>query len=189
MYLVPAMHRQPTDAELHVLIAAGDEAALRTWQERTGPEILRLVINAGLSPADAEEIWNDAFYATWHRLHSGQPLAPAGEGLRASAFKVANNLIARRRAAGALLETVGLLEEHDQVREAPMAARDSELLQALRRCLEGAAPPVRLVAELIMEQISREQFARALNIARTSVGQTVARAKAKLIDCIEGARA
>ncbi|HLX35641.1 MAG TPA: sigma-70 family RNA polymerase sigma factor [Candidatus Limnocylindrales bacterium] len=182
------MQHQPTDAELHELVAAGDEPALALWQARTGSEILRLVANAGLGPADAEEIWNEAFFATWARLQREPALVPIGEGLRAYVFKVANNLIAQRRAQSALLETVELLEEHDEIPSRPGSEPASELVQALRRCLESAPARVRLVAELLMEQISREQFATALNIAATSVGQTVARAKAKLIECVEGAR-
>ena len=78
MYVVLPMHREPTDAELHLLIAAGDERALELWQDRTGQDVLRMVANAGLSSADAEDIWNEAFFAVWNRVQHGEPLEPPG---------------------------------------------------------------------------------------------------------------
>lgn len=178
---------RPTDAELHTLILAGDEAALAAWEDRVRPDVLRMLANDGTAPEDAEEIWQEAFLATWARLMKEPPLNPPGESLRAYVFRVASNICGRNRAARARsIETVPLIDETDEPTTAGVATMDSVRVRALRDCLEQGSERVRLVAGLLMEQISRPQFAKALGIAETSVGQIVVRTKMVLADCIEG---
>lgn len=179
--------RRPTDAELHALILAGDEAALAAWENRVRPDVLRMLANDGTVPEDAEEIWQEAFLATWARLLKEPPLAPPGESLRAYVFRVASNICGRQRAARTRsIETVPLLDETDEPMAMAIAAADSARVRALRDCMEHGSERMRLVAGLLMEQISRRQLAKALGVAETSVGQIVARTKVVLAECIEG---
>jgi RNA polymerase sigma factor (sigma-70 family) len=179
---------RPTDAELHALILTGDESALAAWESRVRPDVIRMLANDGTTPEDAEEIWQETFLATWARLLKEPPLVPPGESLRAYAFRVASNMCGRRRKArGRGIETVPLLDETDEPAAAAIATVDSARVRALQECLERGPERVRLVARLLMEQISRRQLATALGIAETSIGQIVARTKAVLAECIEGA--
>jgi RNA polymerase sigma factor (sigma-70 family) len=176
-----------TDTQLHTLILAGDEAALAAWEDRIRPDVLRMLANDGTKPEDAEEIWQEAFLATWRRLFNAPPLEPPGESLRAYAFRVASNLRAKQRvAANRSIATVPLFDETDEPVGRPIATADSARVRVLRECLETGTERVRLVAEMLMEQISRRQLAAALGIAESSVGTIVARTKAILAKCIEG---
>lgn len=178
--------RRPTDAELHALMLAGDEAALAAWETRVRPDVLRMLANDGTTPEDAEEIWQEAFLATWARLMKDPPLTPPGESLRAYAFRVASNICGRMRTARARsIETVPLLDETDEPTATAIASVDSARVLALRECVEQGTERVGLVARLLMEQLSRRQLAKALGIAETSVGQIVARTKMVLAECIE----
>lgn len=185
MYVMPAMESL-SDAQLHVLILAGDEDALAAWEERVRPDILRMLATAKTNPHDAEEIWNETFHATWRRLWQSPPLLPLGEALRAYAFRVASNIRAKRWQQNSRNPaTVPLLDENDETVAKAIQTIDSQRVLALRRCLESAPERVRLVADLLMQRISRHEMAQALHIASTSVGQTIARAKARLAECIE----
>jgi len=178
--------RRPTDAELHALILVGDEAALAAWEDRVRLDVLRMLANDGITPEDAEEIWQEAFLATWARLSKEPPLAPPGESLRAYVFRVASNICARQRAARARsIETVPLLDETDEPSATSIATVDSARVLLLRDCIQQGSERIGLVAKLLMEQISRRQLATALGIAETSVGQIVARTKKVLADCVE----
>jgi DNA-directed RNA polymerase specialized sigma24 family protein len=177
---------RPTDAELHALILAGDEAALAVWEDRVRPDVLRMLANDGTTPEDAEEIWQEALFATWARLMKDPPLSPPGESLRAYSFRVASNIAGRMRGARATsLETVPLIDETDEPSATSIATVDSARVLLLRDCIQQGSERIGLVAKLLMEQISRRQLATALGIAETSVGQIVARTKKVLADCVE----
>jgi RNA polymerase sigma factor (sigma-70 family) len=176
-----------TDPQLHTLILTGDEAALAVWEDRTRPDVLRMLANDGTTPDDAEEIWQEAFLATWGRLFKAPPLEPLGESLRAYVFRVASNLRAKQRAAAnRSIATVPLFDETDETVGRSIPTPDSARVRALRDCLDNGTARVRLVAEMLMEQMSRRQLAAALGIAESSVGTIVARTKAILAECIEG---
>lgn len=178
--------QHPTDAELHALILVGDEAALAAWEDRVRPDVLRMLAHDGISPEDAEEIWQEAFLATWVRLTKDPPLTPMGESLRAYSFRVAGNITGRRRATRTRsIKTIPLMDETDEPAAASIETVDSARVLALRDCIENGSDRVGLVARLLMEQISRHHLATALGIAETSVGQIVVRTKKVLADCIE----
>ena len=80
-----AMYRVMNPIEIHERIIVGDPVALAAWQDATKPAVVAYVRKKGLSLDDADEIWNDAFYATIQRAPT---LERDGSSLRRFAFGV-----------------------------------------------------------------------------------------------------
>jgi len=177
---------QRTDPELHALILVGDEGALAEWEEGVRPDVLSMLAKKGCSPEDAEEIWRDAVIATWLRVQKETPLTPPGESLRRYAFGTAVRRNADRldRQSRSIAAS-SLFDETDEPIDSERTSPESAMVGKLRDCLEAADQRVRLIAGLLMEQLSRQELASALGIAETSVGKYVQRTKKKLADCLE----
>jgi RNA polymerase sigma factor (sigma-70 family) len=190
---------EPTDAELHVGILAGDEGAMRRWHDRVMPVVRRVLRRKGIPDEDAEEIFDDVFVST---IRHAVTITPLGSGLRPYILGAAWRKIADHfEAAKARVETVPLRDD-DASAEAP-GLRDpvaavaiarsvhvtidvSPAARRLQECLERVKPGVRRLAELWMDESTDHEIAEALGIAKTSVRKYVQRMKAALQRCIEG---
>ena len=70
---------EPTDAELHVGILAGDQGSIRRWHDRVMPVVRRVLRRKGIPDEDAEEIFDDVFVST---IRHAVTITPLGSGLR-----------------------------------------------------------------------------------------------------------
>lgn len=193
---------EPTDAELHVGILAGDQGAVARWHDRVAPSVRGLLRRKGIPDQDAEEIFDDVFVSTIRRAAT---ITPLGSGLRryivgAAAHKIADHYEKASRRA----ETLPLRDEDAEpdetiapgrrdpvvaaaiARSTPVATSVSPAVRRLRDCLEKVRPGVRRLAEMWMDNATEDEIADALRIAKTSVRKYVQRMKAALQGCIEG---
>jgi RNA polymerase sigma-70 factor (ECF subfamily) len=171
------------ETDLHERIIANDPSALAAWQEATRPKVLRYVQGKGLSPEDAEEIWNDAMYATIVKAPS---LARNGSSLRKWAFKVAHHkAVDRLRTA---TEPPMSLDEgiSDEPLVRPAVKPDPRRIEALRHCLAGLGERYRTALRLRSIGVEASEVAQVLEIAEASVYKVVQRAKQMMRDCITG---
>ncbi len=175
-----------TDAELHVRIIRMDAEALRTWHDRYRTRLTLSAQRMGLSPEDAEEVWDDAFLATLKRL-AHQPIEPLGGGLRRYLFGVV-----RRRAADRLrrLGRDPILTSLSDLRAGSVASPtarhvgDEEEVVRLRECIERAPERHRLVASAVLSSASAEEIGELLGIGKRSVYVIVKRTLTWLGDCV-----
>jgi RNA polymerase sigma-70 factor, ECF subfamily len=179
---------EPTDAQIHARILAGDADALAVWQDRTRPAIVSYAEKHGATPEEAEEMWNDVFLATWKRALREPPIDPPGEGLRRYAFRVAMNRVARRYEQRNRQVPTTRLSDRDMELPALADARDerlSPLIIALRQCLERADERIRKAYELSLQEAPDSEIAEVLGIRPASVRPTLWRADRHMRKCIE----
>jgi RNA polymerase sigma factor (sigma-70 family) len=171
------------DEELHERIILLDPVALDAWAANVRPAILGWLVRGGLSIADAEEVWNDAFAAT---INAAPALEPRGISLRRYAFRVARNLRADRMEAAARLVTTPLDEQLETANPNPARALpDGRRVAALLECLERCPERYRLVIELAQSGSDTNALARLLGIDVGSVYQVRRRARLWLQRCVE----
>jgi RNA polymerase sigma factor (sigma-70 family) len=183
-----------TDAELHHRIIDADEEAIAIWHDRTIGGVMKMLARKGLSPEDAEDVWNEACFETIARAGK---LTPLGESLRPYVYQVAKNLSARLFQKRLATPTTSLdaLEERTQgrgfgrgeVRKVAGTDRPSEPVLRLRDCLERAPEKDQLVAKLLMENASAAEIALVLEVSVDNAYQIKRRTLARLRECIEGA--
>lgn len=176
-----------SDAEVHARILAGDERALEIWQDRVRPGVLAMLGKTGLGADETEELWNETLEAVWGRVGRTPPIMPLGEGLRRYTFGVARRRAAHRWAdARRRVDTVPLTERDAQRQTpgGPGLVQPSRLVHAFRRCMEMVPERVRRTVEYRLIEATDEDIATALGIKRSSVSQTVARAIARIEQCI-----
>jgi DNA-directed RNA polymerase specialized sigma24 family protein len=192
---------EPTEAQLHARILAGDQVAMAIWHNRVAPRVRGLLRAKGVPDNDSEEIFDDVFVST---VRHAARIGPQGSGLTtyilgAAWKRVAEYYEKTKRA----VETVPIREEEDDVQEAssptygdpvawaaiaravPAVQQPSPVVERLRKCLDEARPGVRRLAELWMENATEDEVARALGIAATSVRKYVQRMKLALQQCME----
>ena len=175
---------QLDEADLHERIIANDPSALAEWQDATKPKVVWYVQNLGLSPEDAEEVWNDAMHETILKAPS---LEVSGSSLRRWAFRVARNkAVDRLRKADKkppLSLDEGIL---DEALVKPAAKPDPRRIEALQHCLESLGERYRTVLRLRTDGIDAAEVAGVLGIAEGSVYKLVQRAKQMMQQCIQG---
>lgn len=192
--------QQPTDAQLHVGILAGDETAIGAWHARIAPRIRGWLRVKGIPDQDAEEIFDDVFISTV--AHAAR-ITPIGSGLTRYIFRAASNQIAEYyEGLKTRVGTLPLQERDTDADEAqssshadpvaqaavaqlaPSEPRLSPRAQLVLECLEEVAPGVRRVAELVMERLPEEEIAARLHIAPVSVRQYLRRMRLAFMDCL-----
>jgi RNA polymerase sigma factor (sigma-70 family) len=173
------------EEEIHERIIMLDPAALTTWETAHRGAVVGWLVRGGLSAADADEVWNDAFAAT---VNAAPDLTPRGVSLRRYAFRVARNLRADRMAALRRLPTSSLEESgaaSDPYARSPVP--DHRRIDALKNCLERCPERYRMVIELAEEGRDADELASILNIDRGSVYQVRHRARLWLQRCVREA--
>lgn len=175
---------QLDDTDLHERIIANDPSAVAEWQDATKPKVIGYVQNLGLSPEDAEEVWNDAMYETILKAPS---LEISGSSLRRWAFRVAHHkAVDRRRRADKkppLSLDEGIL---DEALVKPVTGPDPRRIEALQHCLEALGERYRTALRLRTDGIDAAEVADVLGIAEGSVYKLVQRAKQMMQQCITG---
>lgn len=138
----------------------------------------------GCEPAVADDLTQETFLAVFQKpFHDYNPASTA-----AYLRKVAYNLFITVQRRSGRMVNVENLDEIDQEWER-LAADDNgtELLLALRGCLEELTPRARLSLELRFKKLeTRENIAAALQITEHGAKNLMQRAKQQLRDCIEG---
>lgn len=174
---------QLDETDLHERIIASDPSALAEWQDATRPKVIWYVQKLGLSPEDAEEVWNDAMYETILKAPS---LERSGSSLRRWAFRVARNK-AVDRLRKATKPPLSLDERIlDEPLERPALQPDPRRVDALRHCLEGLGERYRTVLRLRTDGIDAAEVAGVLGIAEGSVYKLFQRAREMMQQCITG---
>lgn len=175
---------QVNEIDLYERIIAKDPSAIVEWQDATKPKVMRYVVQTiGLSPEDAEDVWNDAMYET---LIKAPALEPGEASLRRWVFRVARNkaIDLRRRAPE---EAVSFEDGHV---EEPMVRStvtpDARRIAALRQCLETLAERYRVALEMKTAGAEASEIAMVLGIAETSVYKVIQRMRASMQTCITG---
>jgi RNA polymerase sigma-70 factor (ECF subfamily) len=143
------------------------------------------VQNLGLSPEDAEEVWNDAMYETILKAPS---LEISAASLRRWAFRVARNKAVDRLRKARLTDPPLSLDEgiSDEPLVKPALKPDPRRVEALKHCLEALGERYRTALRLRTDGIDAAQVAGVLGIAEGSVYKLVQRAKQMMQECVTG---
>lgn len=177
----PAAPRRTPSSE------ADDAAWVRCHQQR----LWRFVRMLGASPADADEVLQDALLAgLGHSERARWTEADASRWLRAVARNLFYQTLRRRRrqwqrerldAEGLAVLPAPLSDVEDRERD-----RAAHLADQLRICIDRLGPRSREVLELRYgEGLGRDAIGRRLAIGREGVKSLLQRIRAKLRTCLE----
>lgn len=144
--------------------------------------LYRYLVYLGCEAAQAEDLVQETFLAAWEKPHEERSPRATAAWLRTIARNRFYSLVRRRRARPAMYD----LDEADAVWDARAGDDGARaLLDALSRCLEGLAGPVRdVLARFYRERRSRAQIARETGRTEDGVKTLLRRARARLRDCV-----
>jgi len=194
------MHREKPagdpDAQLMLLVKAGDHSAFRTLVEKYQKPITNLVWHAMLDRAEAEEVAQEVFVRIYRSAARYQPKAKFSTWLYRIAMNLALNELKRKRrrktvcldealsgAAGATLRTASPVSRPDQELER------TELAEALERALRALPERQRIAVVLHrFEGLPYREIAQSMGCSVEAVGALLSRAKISLREALSGHR-
>jgi DNA-directed RNA polymerase specialized sigma24 family protein len=169
-------------AELHLRLVAGDTTVLPSIQSAVRGPVLGLLRTVGVSDADADEAWNDAFLAAIDRASSLEPL---GVGFRRFVMRAARNR-GIDRIRGAISRNEIELDPAGAFGTRPVTPMDPERAAAVQRCLEAARPVYAAVMEMTARGLTAAEIAIVLDRSEASVAKTRERARRWFAECLTG---
>jgi DNA-directed RNA polymerase specialized sigma24 family protein len=169
-------------AELHLRLIAGDFSVLPSIQTALRGRVLGLLRISGVSDADADEVWNDAFLAAIDRAPTLEPL---GIGLRRFVMRVARNR-GIDRIRGAMSRNEVELDVTDGQKTGRVTPMDPDRAAAVQRCVEAARPVYAAVMEMTARGLTASEIAVVLDKSEAGVAKTRERARRWFADCLSG---
>jgi len=168
---------QPSDEQLMLRIAGGDESAFRTLARRCVPSIIGLARRMLGNSADAEEVAQEAMLRVWINAPRWRPEAR----FRTWLYRVVVNLCLnrKRRAPFADLESIGEVADlrPDAVTQLEREQRDKAIAAAIARLPERQRAATVLTFH---EGLSNAEAAVVLGTTRSAVETLLVRAKKSL---------
>jgi RNA polymerase sigma factor (sigma-70 family) len=167
----------PDDATLAVAAASGDRAAFAAIYDRYSTRLLGFCISMLRSRADAEDCLQDVFVIAATKLRDLREPAMLRSWLFAVARHECLGRIDRRRKEVPVDEVP---DRADVDVDVPSSmALDTELADLLRDAQAGLSDRDRLLLELAdRQQLSGEEFAKAIGVPRSTAYTLLARARA-----------
>lgn len=176
----PGPESLTSEAALILRARAGDEEAFRTLVDLNRDRAYTLALRIVRSPADAEEVAQDAFVRAWQGLTRYRGEARFSTWLHRIVVRRALDraAILRTRAGRetieAVAETIPAADHRDDAGRAVLARRLADLM-------ENLTPPQRAVVALFYyEDRSVDEVARALAMPENTVKTHLSRARAAL---------
>jgi RNA polymerase sigma-70 factor (ECF subfamily) len=173
------MPGEVTEAEVIRRARDGDEDAFRMLMDRHRARAFGIALRITRSPADAEDVVQQAFVRAWHAL---------GQFRADSAFGTWLHRIVARRALDRASQLKLHREREDQVDVAALRlvgsaieGRDVILIRRLEQLMRRLTPAQRAVVTLFYwEETSVEEIARTLRMPENTVKTHLSRARAAL---------
>jgi RNA polymerase sigma-70 factor (ECF subfamily) len=167
----------PSDEDLMLRIAAGDEPAFRVLARRYAPLALRLARRVMGSSADAEEIVQEALLRVWINAPRWRPVA----SFRTWFYRVVINLCLNRKRRAPFLPLEDVRDPVDPTPDAGARMEQGEIERALAAAI--AELPERQRAAITLtyhEGFSNAETAAALGTSVSAVETLLVRAKRAL---------
>jgi RNA polymerase sigma-70 factor (ECF subfamily) len=170
----------PADTELEVLrrARAGDEDAFRTLMDRHRAHAFGIALRITRSPADAEDVVQQAFVRAWSAL---------GQFREESAFGTWLHRIVARRALDRASQIKARLEREDGADLDSLSLpvvpkeRDVLLIRRLEQLMRALTPAQRAVVTLYYwDDTAVDEIARVLGMPENTVKTHLSRARAAL---------
>lgn len=176
----PVQHRDE-EAELVARLTAGDADAFRGLFRAHAPDLFRLARRFVHSDAEAEEVVQEVFIATYEHIDRFRGQAR----IRTWLYRVTVNRALKRRRWWSRRREVPPDPIREMVQKSPgpeTLAGDREALRVLQGCLDKLDTKKRAVLVLHeLEGLDTRQIAEILDCPRSTVLTRLARARAELI--------
>ena len=168
--------------ELNIIHRAqqGDAAAFGQLVEAYEDQVYRLALHMGLSPADAEEVAQEAFIAAWRGLPRFRGDSRFSTWLYQLTTHAAIDLMRREKKyrANADIDDVVLSDEAQSPQE---TVEKQEKREAVQAALRSLAPQTREILLLRYQaELGYEEISTVLGLPSGTVKSRLSRAKAQL---------
>ena len=166
------------DEGLMAIVAAGDEAAFAALVRVESPRLLRFTRSL-LSPAEAEEVVQEALLRLWQQAESWQPKGRVSTWLHHVAYRLCIDRLRRRRPSVAIDEVEDDLED-------PAVAPDQRLIRVAEAGAVRAAiaqlPERQRMAILLchFQELSQAEGAAVMAIGEEAYESLLARGRRRL---------
>lgn len=169
------------DENLLARVADGDEDALRVLYERHASAMLRMIRRLTSDAAEAEEILQEAWLATWQSAASFRAESGARAWLLGVARRQAHNRLRRRVVPTVELdEAVDVATVGPDVEDQVLAGMEFDMVLAAVRELP---PHLHEVLDLVLvERLSYRDIARVLEIPVGTVKSRMSQVKRRVAD-------
>jgi RNA polymerase sigma-70 factor, ECF subfamily len=166
------------DEGLMATVAEGDQAAFAALARAESPRLLRFARSL-LSPAEAEEVVQEALLRLWQQAETWQPKGRVSTWLHHVAYRLCIDRLRRRR------PSVGIDEVQDDL-EDPAPAPDQRLIRVAQAGAVRAAiarlPERQRVAILLchFQQLSQAEAAAVMAVGEEAYESLLARGRRRL---------
>jgi RNA polymerase sigma-70 factor, ECF subfamily len=167
------------DAALMAAVVAGERDAFARLVAKEAPRLVRFATGLLDNDAEAEEIAQEALLRLWRQAPDWRPVARIGTWLHQVTYRLAIDLLRRRRPMVEMEEIVDLIVDPAPLPEEALA--DGQRLENLRQALGGLPERQRAAILLAYHQdLGQREAAFAMGISEEAYESLLARARRRL---------